>query len=84
MISANREGVLTLPKHLTALADGVPGDYIHYDENNSLAAGSTEMIIEYEETPGVMVLTPGVYNSRLYNLRSGSMIQAPLALKPRL
>ena len=46
VISANREGMLSLAKHLTALADGAPGDHIHYDENNSLAAGSTEMIIE--------------------------------------
>ena len=46
VISANREGMLSLAKHLTALADGTPGDHIHYDENNSLAAGSTEMIIE--------------------------------------
>jgi hypothetical protein len=29
-----------------ALADGVPGDHIHYDEHNSMAEGSTEMIID--------------------------------------
>ena len=46
VISANKEGLLSLAKHLTALADGAPGDHIHYDENNSLAAGSTERIIE--------------------------------------
>ena len=46
IISANREGLRSLAKHLTALADGVPGDHIHYDENNSLEAGSVEMIIE--------------------------------------
>lgn len=46
VISANREGLLSLAKHLTALADGIPGDHIHYDENNSLEAGSTEIIIE--------------------------------------
>ena len=46
VISANREGMLSLAKHLTTLADGAPGDHIHYDEYNSLAAGSTEMIIE--------------------------------------
>ena len=46
MISANREGLLSLAKHLTALADGMPGDHIHYDVNNSLEEGSAEMVIE--------------------------------------
>ena len=45
VISANREGLLSLAKHLTALADGVPGDHIHYDAYNSLEEGSTEIII---------------------------------------
>ena len=46
VISANREGLLSLARQLTALADGVPGDHIHYDEHNSLEEGSAEMIIE--------------------------------------
>lgn len=46
IISANREGLLSLAKQLTALAEAEPGDHIHYDENNSLAEGSMEMIIE--------------------------------------
>lgn len=46
VISANREGMMSLAKHLLALADGVPGDHIHYDEYNSLEPGSSEMIIE--------------------------------------
>ena len=46
VISANREGLLSFAKHLTALANGIPGDHIHYDENNSLEEGSVEMIIE--------------------------------------
>ena len=46
MISANREGLLSLAKHLTALADSMPGDHIHYDVNNSLEEGSAEMVIE--------------------------------------
>ena len=45
VISANREGMLSLAKHLTALADGVPGDHIHYDAYNSLEEGSAEMLI---------------------------------------
>ncbi len=46
VISANREGMLSLAKQLMALADRAPGDHIHYDENNSLETGSAEMIIE--------------------------------------
>ena len=46
VISANREGLLSLAKHLTALADGEPGEHVHYDEFNSLEEGSVEMIIE--------------------------------------
>ena len=46
VISANREGMLSLAKQLTALADGAPGDHIHYDEHNSLEKGSADMIIE--------------------------------------
>ena len=46
ILSANREGLLSLAKHLTALANGVPGDHTHYDEYNSLEEGSAEMIIE--------------------------------------
>ena len=45
-ISANREGLLSLARHLKALADGVPGDHIHFDEYNSLEEGSAELIIE--------------------------------------
>ena len=48
-ISANREGLLSLAGQLKALAEGVPGDHIHYDENNSLEEGSAEMIIEKVE-----------------------------------
>ena len=46
VLSANREGMLSLAKQLLALADGVPGEHIHYDEYNSLEPGSSEMIIE--------------------------------------
>ena len=46
VISANREGLLSLAKQFTALADGAPGDHIHYDVYNSLEEGSAEMIIE--------------------------------------
>ena len=46
LISANREGLLSLAKQLTALADGVPGDHIHYDAYSALEEGSAEMVIE--------------------------------------
>lgn len=46
VISANREGMLSLAKHLTTLADGAPGDHIHYDEHNALEDGSADLIIE--------------------------------------
>jgi hypothetical protein len=45
-ISANREGLISLARQLMALADGVPGDHIHYDEHTSLEAGSHDMVIE--------------------------------------
>ena len=45
VIAANKEGMLSLAKQLTALAESVPGQHIHYDEYNSLEEGSTEMII---------------------------------------
>ena len=48
-ISANREGLLSLASQLKALAEGAPGDHIHYDEHNSLEKGSSEMIIVREK-----------------------------------
>ncbi|MCR5688646.1 MAG: hypothetical protein K6G71_00180 [Clostridiales bacterium] len=46
VISANREGLLSLAKQLTALADGAPGDHVHYDAYNSLEEGSADMTVE--------------------------------------
>ena len=45
VISANREGLLSLADQLAALAEAEPGSHIHYDEYNSLEEGSAEMII---------------------------------------
>jgi hypothetical protein len=45
-VSANKEGLLSLAGQLKALAEGVPGDHIHYDEDNSLEEGSAELVIE--------------------------------------
>ena len=47
VISANREGLLSLAKQLTALAESAPGDHIHYDEHNSLNEGS--LLKEYSD-----------------------------------
>ena len=46
VISANKEGLLSLAAQLAALAEAQPGSHIHYDESNSLEEGSAEMIIE--------------------------------------
>jgi len=46
VISANKEGLLSLAKHLTALAEEIPGNHIHYDQYNSLEEGSAELTIE--------------------------------------
>ena len=46
VISANREGLLSLAKQFEALANAAPGEHIHYDEHNSLEDGSTELIVE--------------------------------------
>jgi hypothetical protein len=45
-VSANKEGLLSLAGQIKALAEGVPGDHIHYDEDNSLEEGSAELVIE--------------------------------------
>ena len=46
LISANREGLLSLAGHLARLADGEQGGHFHLDEYNSLEEGSSELIIE--------------------------------------
>ena len=46
VISANRDGLLSLTEQLTALAGEEPGSHIHFDEYNSLEDGSYELRIE--------------------------------------
>lgn len=48
IISANREGLLSLANHLSNLAQkDVPyGTHIHLDEYNSLEDGSLDLIVE--------------------------------------
>lgn len=49
VISANREGLLSLAGQLAVLAEEMPGSHIHYDEYNSLEEGSAQLIIEKTE-----------------------------------
>ena len=49
LISANREGLLSLSRQLKDLAEETPGTHVHYDEDNSLEEGSSELIIERVE-----------------------------------
>lgn len=49
LISANREGLLSLANLLASLAEETPGSHIHLDEYNSLEDGSTELTIEKTE-----------------------------------
>ena len=46
LISANQEGLLSLAAQLEALADEDAGSHIHYDKDNSLEKGSSNLIIE--------------------------------------
>jgi hypothetical protein len=46
VISANRDGLLSLARQLTTLADSFVGSHIHYDDYNSLEDGSIPMIIQ--------------------------------------
>ena len=45
VIEANKEGMISLAYHLTALAEAEPGTHIHYDQYNSLEEGSKDLII---------------------------------------
>ena len=46
VISANREGLLSLANHLRVLAATEGTDHFHLDEYNSLEEGSAELIVE--------------------------------------
>lgn len=46
VISANREGLLSLSNHLRTLAEEDQGDHFHLDEYNSLEDGSLELVVE--------------------------------------
>ena len=46
VLSANREGLVSLANILLTLSQEKTGDHIHLDESNSLEDGSCELIIE--------------------------------------
>ncbi|MBR0112961.1 MAG: hypothetical protein IJM02_04355 [Clostridia bacterium] len=46
VIRANREGLISLANHLTALAAEPAGSHFHLDGYNSLESGSAELIAE--------------------------------------
>ena len=46
VITANREGLLSLARQLAALAQESAGSHIHYDEYNSLEDGSAGLTVE--------------------------------------
>ena len=52
VISANREGLLSLANLLTELAEETPGSHIHLDEYNSLEENSAELILEHSASFG--------------------------------
>ena len=45
-LSANRQGLLSLAKHLMTLSQEPAGSHIHYDQSNSLEDGSAALVIE--------------------------------------
>ena len=46
VLSANREGLLSLANHLVALSECESGCHLHLDKYNSLEDDSAELIIE--------------------------------------
>ena len=46
IISANKEGLLSLANHLMTLAEAPSRDHFHLDALNSLDDGSAELIVE--------------------------------------
>ena len=47
VISANREGLLSLAEHLKSLAEEPSGSHIHLDAYNSVEERSLELILEH-------------------------------------
>lgn len=50
IIAANREGLLSLARIFSGLAEEKPGSHIHLDEYNSLEENSAGLIVEKLES----------------------------------
>ncbi len=46
VLSANKEGMLSLARQLIALSEETPGSHLHYDKNNSLEEDSSDLVVE--------------------------------------
>jgi len=46
ILSANKDGLVSLAAQLSALALEISGSHIHYDECNAFIDGSDELIVE--------------------------------------
>ena len=46
VLSANKEGLLSLARQLIALSEETPGSHLHYDKYNSLEDDSSDLIVE--------------------------------------
>jgi len=46
IISANKEGLISLAKQILTLAEMPVEGHLHYDDINSLEAGSIELVID--------------------------------------
>ena len=46
VLSANKEGLLSLANHLVALSECESGSHVHLDKYNSLEGDSIDLIIE--------------------------------------
>lgn len=46
VLSANKEGLLSLARQLIALSEETPGSHLHYDKNNSLEEDSSDLVVE--------------------------------------
>ena len=51
-ISANKEGLISLARHLITLAEAPIQEHLHFDDLNSLEDGSVELIIDKIKSVG--------------------------------
>lgn len=51
VLSANKEGLLSLARQLIALSEETPGSHLHYDKYNSLEEDSSDLVVELMNLP---------------------------------